>query len=424
VWEEFPEAVGSATYHAFTEAMNEQKYILNIDHYAPLDLWQENHIYPSPEGISVFIRDISAQKRGERKLEASENRFSAIIEQFPFPVVTFDNTGEFTTVNKAWETMWRANRDDLKGYNIRKDSQLRTSGLSRHVEKAFAGELAVSEPYLYDPSLLKHHAAPRWIIATLFPVKSSNGDIYEVILVLQDISESKEAEEKINESYQSIRELTSYLQNIREEERKHIAREIHDELGQLLTVLKMDASWLNRKMGTSTEDIKEKLEDLLQTIDKTVKTVRRISSELRPTLLDDIGLVAAIEWHAEEFEKRSGIKVEITTPEDIPVPDDIKIGLFRIFQESLTNVARHSGAQKVNVFLKQDDENIVMKIIDNGKGYDNAVKGIKTLGVLGMKERTLMMGGEYHINGVKDEGTTIEVIIPAKSLTTEIQKNA
>lgn len=415
VWDEFPEAVGSSTYHAFYEAMKEQKYILNVDYFTPLDLWQENHIYPSPEGISVFVRDISVQKRGERKLEASESRFRAIIEQFPFPVMTLNNEGDFTTVNKAWETMWKADRSELKEYNIHKDSQLRTSGLYKYVEKAFAGEIAIADPYLYDPSLLNHPGSPRWIIATLFPVKSKSDEILEVILVLQDISESKKAEEKINESYQAIRELTSYLQNIREEERKHIAREIHDELGQLLTVLKMDASWLNKKLSTPTEDIKEKMEDLLQTIDKTVKTVRRISSELRPTLLDDIGLTAAIEWHAEEFEKRSGIQVELQVPENIAVPDDVKIGLFRIFQESMTNVARHSGARKVTVFLKQDEQSIVMRITDDGKGYDNTIKGTKTLGVLGMKERTLMMGGEYHIHGVKDQGTTIEVIIPAKN---------
>ncbi|MEI9944298.1 MAG: PAS domain S-box protein [Chitinophagaceae bacterium] len=413
IWNEFPEAMGSSTYHAFNKAMKEQQYVCNTDYFEPLDLWQENHIYPSPEGLSVFIRDISKQKKNEMLLERSEKRFRAIIEQFPYPVVTYERNGDFTTVNKAWETMWQYKREDVKEYNIRKDPQMIASGLSDYIEKAFNGEVAISPAYLYDPKVIGHQAEKKWMVMTLYPLKSESGELLEVILVLQDVTENKNAEEKLKESYEAVRQLTGHLQNVREEERRHIAREIHDELGQLLTVLKMDVSWLDKKIGTVSEAVKEKLSDLLGLIDKTVRTVRKISSELRPTLLDDLGLVAAMEWHLEEFEKRSGIKKQLDLPEaELSIPDSLKIGLFRILQESLTNVARHSGADKVTVNLEQENAQIVLKIEDNGKGFDKNDTPSHTLGVLGMKERTSMMGGKYHIISIPGKGTTVEVIIP------------
>ena len=161
-------------------------------------------------------------------------------------------------------------------------------------------------------------------------------------------------------------------------------------LGQLLTVLKMDVSWLNKKIDPDNRLAKEKLTEIFTLIDTTVKTVRRIASELRPSLLDDLGLMAAMEWHLEEFERRSGIIKELHFPEsELYIPDSLKIGLFRIFQESLTNVARHSGAKKVVVSLIQRDKQLILTIKDNGTGFDENIPAAKrTLGLLGMS-----MGG-------------------------------
>jgi len=211
--------------------------------------------------------------------------------------------------------------------------------------------------------------------------------------------------------------LTNYLQNIREEERTHIAREIHDELGQQLTVLKMDASWLNKKFASSDDVTKEKLRGLIDVLDGTVKTVRRISSELRPSLLDDLGLIAAIEWHLKEFEKRSGIQTSFSAADpDLVLPNEMKTGLFRILQESLTNVARHAEAKKVNVTLeKNSDDELVLNIEDDGRGFDKfQIAGKKTLGVLGMEERSEMMGGKYRITSSPGRGTVVTVSVPFK----------
>jgi signal transduction histidine kinase len=175
----------------------------------------------------------------------------------------------------------------------------------------------------------------------------------------------------------------------------------------------MDVSWLNKRIEPENAAAKEKLAEILGLIDSTVKSVRRIASELRPTLLDDLGLLAAMEWHLEEFERRSGIETESSLPEiEQPLPDALKIGLFRIFQESLTNVARHSGAKKVKVSLQQRDKELVLTVHDNGKGFDESGTVKKTLGLLGMKERTLMMGGQYNISGIIGEGTTVTVAVP------------
>ncbi|RZM18527.1 MAG: PAS domain S-box protein, partial [Pedobacter sp.] len=161
------------------------------------------------------------------------------------------------------------------------------------------------------------------------------------LILANEMTKKVEAEEKLTESYESIKELTEHLQNIREQERLHMAREIHDELGQLLTVMKMDLSWVNRKMKDEDPAMKSKVTELISTVDKTVVTVRRIASELRPSLLDNLGLAAAMEWHLEEFTRRSEVQHTFRGPEQEPeLTENIKIGLFRILQESLTNVGR------------------------------------------------------------------------------------
>jgi len=234
-----------------------------------------------------------------------------------------------------------------------------------------------------------------------------------MLSLTHDVTDRKNAEEKLNESYQQIRSLTEHLQKIREEERAHIAREIHDELGQQLTVIKMDISWLGKKISAGDEAAKERFRDLVEILDATVQAVRKISYELRPHLLD-LGLDDAIKWHLKEFEKRSGIKTSFSSSqEESELDDSIKTGLFRIFQESLTNVARHSGASHVHVELIIASNHITLRINDNGRGFNmNKAAEKQTLGILGMKERAIMMGGNYNIESEGGKGTTVMVIVP------------
>jgi signal transduction histidine kinase len=230
---------------------------------------------------------------------------------------------------------------------------------------------------------------------------------------VQDITDSVKQDQEIREMNERLRDLASSLQNIREDERAFIAREIHDELGQQLTAIKLDISWLDRKI-TGDETIKQRIHNIIAMLTEVLHSVRKIATQLRPSVLDDLGLIEALKWQARDFQDRYGIQVEFEFPENGLKPDaGITTGLFRIFQEALTNIARHAEATAVNASIGLNDRRLVMSISDNGKGFDpNAVRKKKTLGLLGMKERTLMMKGSCEINSAPGNGTTLVVNIP------------
>jgi len=245
--------------------------------------------------------------------------------------------------------------------------------------------------------------------------------ICAIITNLRDVTESKIAESLLQESYEQLRLLASHLQDIRETERTSMAREIHDELGQQLTGLKMDVSWLNRRADLNDQPSRDKIKGILTLLDGTVNTVRRLAAELRPSILDDLGLAEALEWHSKQFEQRSGIRCSFATiGRKEPVPPVIATGLFRIYQEALTNVARHAKATLVSAELDMEPDKVILTISDDGKGFD--VKDIasrKTLGLLGMKERSLMMGGRYEFISRPGEGTTVRVSVPLDQVLAE-----
>ena len=222
----------------------------------------------------------------------------------------------------------------------------------------------------------------------------------------------------LRQCYEQIRQLTEHLQNIREEERIHIAREIHDELGGQLTALKMDASWLNQKLAKEDKAVKKRLKNFVNILAEMLKSVRRISAQLRPSLLDNLGLVAAIDWQLRQFQSRSAIEMVFNKPsEEFEISEAVKNGLFRIFQESLTNVARHSKAKSVTVELLKKDDQLTLRIEDDGQGFNlNSASNDKTLGILGMRERAAMMGGSYHISSMPGKGTSVTVVLPCKNI--------
>jgi len=230
----------------------------------------------------------------------------------------------------------------------------------------------------------------------------------------QEISERKKAEEELKQSQVQLRDLASHLQHIREEERSRVAREIHDELGQALTALKMDVHWLGLRLATDHQVLLDKIKSMSALIDTTVQAVRRISSELRPGLLDDLGLTAAIEWQAHEFCRRAGLQCEIKSePEDIILDQTRSIALFRIFQEALTNIARHAQATRVEIRLKKNTHCLEMEVRDNGLGIaDEQLAASGSFGILGIRERVYSLGGELRISGLDEQGTTVHVILP------------
>jgi len=254
----------------------------------------------------------------------------------------------------------------------------------------------------------------RWVNGKAVPVMNAEGKISGYIGIILDVTERKIAQSKLQESSEQLRELSRHLQNVREKERMKIAREIHDELGQQLTGLKMDIAWLMRKTVQDDPVIKAKFDDTLSVIDATVRSIRRIATELRPSIIDDLGLNAAIEWQIAEFRERLDIEVEYENKfDDKNTASDISIGLFRILQESLTNIAKHAGAKKMKIKIEQLDDTIHLFVQDDGIGFDTKQKQTDpTFGLLGIKERAGMMQGQYNITSKPSVGTTIEIKIP------------
>jgi len=219
--------------------------------------------------------------------------------------------------------------------------------------------------------------------------------------------------ERLKESEDKLRRLAAHLISVREEERAHIAREIHDELGQVLTGLKMEVTWLAKRLRD--KPLIEKTDSMCKLIDTTVQTVRKIATGLRPEMLDDMGLIAAVGWQAKEFQKRTGIRCRAKLPPEVKFDMDISTTMFRIFQEILTNVARHSRATRVDIELIVSEERVGLEVTDNGVVIaDSDLNGKKSLGLLGMNERALLFGGEVRVTGTPGHGTRVSVSIPVK----------
>ena len=237
--------------------------------------------------------------------------------------------------------------------------------------------------------------------------------------LMAEITERRRAEEELKNSREQLRALAARLQSIREEERKLIAREVHDELGQALTGLKLDLSRLANRLSevvTKRNKTAQRIESMSILIDETIKTVRRIATQLRPGVLDDLGLVAAIEWQVQDFCERTWVECEFKSGvKQLNLDQNLSTALFRILQETLTNIARHANASRVKIRLKKDKDNIVLRVEDNGRGItEREISGSKSLGLLGIKERAFLFGGSVDITGRQNKGTVVAVHIPLR----------
>jgi PAS domain S-box-containing protein len=365
-------------------------------------------LQPMPDGrIISFVSDITRQKRTELALQQSEERHRLLFQQSPLPMFIMDlETFHFLDVNEAALISYGYSKKEfltLRALDIRPaeeyekfysnvptiSSGLVSMGLYRHMKK----DGAIIDVEVYSHDFLYNEKLARLVLAI-------------------DITDKLEATREFRKHTAQLRELSDHLLNIRETERTNIAREIHDELGQQLTILKMDVSWLHQKLQKYDDvPLLQKSGDTLKMLNETIKTVRRIATELRPSMLDDLGLIEAIEWQSKEFEKRSGIKISFEPGvAHLPVSNSVATSLFRIYQEALTNIARHANAKNVFSKLQLDNNEVILTILDDGIGFDlNALGKKQTLGLLGMKERTLMIGGRFDINSKPGAGTTIVV---------------
>lgn len=284
------------------------------------------------------------------------------------------------------------------------------------VKKAIHDALSEREPYTIEHRIVLENGTLK-VVHEQGEVTFDDGEPVRMVGTIQDITERKIQEEKLRNSREQLRNLSAHLDTVREQERTSISREIHDELGQVLTALKMDIFWLGNKYKDH-EPLSEKTKSMIKLIDSTIKTVKRISSELRPVVLDDLGLVAAIEWKAEEFQKRTGIECEVHfDPEDIILDRAVSTTIFRIFQEAMTNVIRHAKATKVAVRLEEKGGQIVLTVNDNGRGVTDSEKNDpRSFGLIGIRERIHFFGGEVRITGTRNKGTSLLITIPVEKI--------
>ena len=231
-------------------------------------------------------------------------------------------------------------------------------------------------------------------------------------------SYSKKLEQEIKKRTAQLQNLSAHLQSVLEQERVHIAREIHDELGQALSILQMDLAWLQDRLPEDRQRLlTKKIQSMSKLIGTTIEKVQHVSRELRPSVLDDFGLVAAINWHTKEFKNRTGIKCELNVIEEVEIAEDISTSLFRILQEALTNVVRHAKATRVSIKLIKKEDELILEIKDNGCGISKEQSlDSNSIGIIGMRERVNVLNGSLNIDGAPNKGTRLSVSVPLKRM--------
>ncbi len=364
-------------------------------------------------GTQSLERDITERKKSEAEVIASQERFRTLYEENPLMNFTLDEDGKVLSVNKHGAADLGYHRDELIGSSI-----LGVFNTEDHLTVLNQIKECISNPkksFSWELRKVTKSGKTIWVAETGTALLDMNGN-YMVMIVCENVTERKNAEKELQQINGQLRKLSSHLQSVREEERTNIAREIHDELGQQLTGLKMDASWIKRKIQETSPKIAEKVDGMISLINETVQSVRRIASELRPGILDDLGLISALEWQGKEFQKRTGIRTDFRLPSDeIEIEKNLSTGIFRVYQETLTNVARHANATELKTSFELNGDKIILKIHDNGIGFDETkTKDKNTLGLVGMKERASMLGGKLTIESSKENGTSILLEVPLK----------
>jgi len=349
----------------------------------------------------------------------NEELFRAVVEDQTEMIVRWKPDGTRTFVNRAYSDVFGGRPEDFVGSSFMPlVVEAHRDGIRQKI-----GSLTPEQPLATE---IHESLAPdgdvRWQEWTDRGIFDADGRLVELQSTGRDITERKRADEALRESTERLRALSARVQSLREEEGQRIAREIHDELGGALTGLQWDLRSIDRALSTldkpaELDRTRGRIGEMIGIIDSTIATVRRISADLRPALLDDVGLVAAIQWHVEQFQARTGILCRVDAASDAEdlVPDRAN-AVFRICQEILTNVLRHAAATRVDVRMRQEADTFVVEVQDNGRGITlDESRGRRSLGLLGMRERALLVGGDIVVRGAAGKGTTVIVRVPTLS---------
>jgi PAS domain S-box-containing protein len=367
--------------------------------------------------LFLIIRDTTEKKRIEFKLLKSEERYRSVFNQA--------NDAMFICYLNYGRTL--SNFVEVNEIACRTLDYIKAELLEQNPYTALFNNFEGEVVKIIDKIWLEGHT----IFDTVQVTKMGNkipaeisahsiefNDKPAVLFISRDVSQREEAERKIKDAGERLRNLALHLQNIREEERTLIAREIHDELGQMLTFLKIQIALVGKKLNDDQQILKDKIDSSLKLIDNSIDSIQRIAEKLRPNILDELGIGPAIDWQAKDFSERTGIECTCDLPKvELVLDKEKSTAVFRIFQEALTNIARHANANKVFISLKEYKNDLILETKDNGKGITaNQINDPRSLGILGMKERALLFGGTVIIKSSMNSGTTLRVELPLFSL--------
>jgi len=368
------------------------------------------------EGVLArVIRYSIERKRIEESNRKAQQQFQTIFEKAPLGIALINlSTGKYYDVNPKYASIAGRCVDELLGTN---QSDI------LHPDDVFSYRSDI-ERFINDQShdcklakrVLRPDMSIIWIEISFVPFEiMGNGEVCHLCMI-EDITESKRMIE-------SLRQLTTHLQDVREEERTRIGREIHDVLGGTLTVLKMDLDWLLKKI--SADPMHERIRSLYELTGEAIETARRVSINLRPNVLDNLGLYGAIEWQIREFEQRTNIRCELeSTISNLSLSNKhFETNIFRVIQEVFINIVRHSQASRVDIELSEDEDDILITIKDNGVGItESQMLNPESFGIIGMYERTQQIGGKLEISGVPSQGSVVTLKIPLTIATTNVRE--
>jgi PAS domain S-box-containing protein len=362
--------------------------------------------------ILGVARDVTAIKRVERE-------FRTLAENIPDNIVRYDRNACKIFINAAAERTLGVGSQAL--HNLTPEGMPESMRVMKMDEYARRVRRVLETGVSQELEATFWHAKEGRLVHSIKFVaeRDEQGAIVGVLVVGHDITALKAIENELKESREQLRGLTARREQTREEERKHIAREVHDELGQILTGLKMNVSVLSHRLSAGQDLAPGKLQETMLLTDRALEVARNVASALRPSALE-MGIVSAFEWLVDRFGASTGIRCDLHIDDnDLQLDEVLAIALFRILQESLTNVSRHAKAERVDVTLRREAGGYVMKVRDNGQGFDASRKKADSFGLVGIRERALMLGGTIDIDSCPGKGTEIIVRIPAQTIAEE-----
>ena len=409
IWTEFGDTVSRPLQQACETVMREQKPLHFEDYYAPHDRWYEDRIFPSKTGLSIFFSDITERKRSEAALNLSEERFRVLIEQGADVVVMLDAAGTLTWASPSLRRVLGYEPAEVIGRNvtslIHPDDEARARAQFLHVMQE-PGRNASAE-------FRSCHKDGSFRTIEGFGVNRFDDPAFGAFVASwHDVTEQRAAQRVLLDSADQLRRLTQRLQLVREEEQAHLSRELHDQLGQSLTMLKLGLSRLVAELTAGDRSALDHARQLIGDIDATIHATRQVSADLRPPLLEDLGLAAALEWAGQRFSDRTGIACALDL-QDQDMPVEAARALYAITQEALTNVVRHAAAHGITLRLTCTANVILLEVKDDGVGFEpSAASDFHTLGFLGMRERAAAVDATLSVSSELGRGTTVTIHLP------------